>query len=76
MPTIVNGIGTWYCGKRRIHRVKSGCSQCGAFAELESYDTTLYFVIFMVPIIPLGQKRILESCPSCQRHKIVKLKDW
>src|SRR5262245_14771601 len=76
MPTLINGCGTWYCGKRRIHRVKTGCSHCGAFAELESYDTTLYFVIFMVPIVPLGQKRILESCPSCQRHKIVKLKDW
>jgi tetratricopeptide (TPR) repeat protein len=76
MPTLINGCGTWYCGKRRIHRVKAPCSQCGGFVELESYDTTLYFVIVMIPIIPLGQKRILESCPSCQRHKIVNLKDW
>jgi len=76
MPTIINGCGTWYCGKRRIHRVKASCSSCNAFGELESYDTTLYFVIFMIPIIPLGAKRILESCPFCQRHRIVSLKDW
>ena len=76
MPTLINGCGTWYCGKRRIHRVKAPCSQCGGFVELESYDTTLYFVIVMIPIIPLGQKRILESCPACQRHKIVSLKQW
>ena len=76
MPTIINGCGTWYYGKRRMHRVKAPCSQCQGFVELESYDTTLYFVVFMIPIIPLGQKRILESCPACQRHKIVKLKDW
>jgi tetratricopeptide (TPR) repeat protein len=76
MPTIINGCGTWYYGKRRIHRVKAPCSQCQGFVELESYDTTLYFVVFMVPVVPLGQKRILESCPACQRHKIIKLKDW
>lgn len=76
MPTIINGCGTWYCGKRRIHRVKASCSSCNAFGELESYDTTLYFVIFMIPIVPLGAKRILESCPFCQRHRIVSLKNW
>ncbi|HVK10092.1 MAG TPA: hypothetical protein VM597_15090, partial [Gemmataceae bacterium] len=76
MPTIINGCGTWYYGKRRIHRVKAPCSHCNGFVELESYDTTLYFVLFMVPVVPLGQKRILESCPACQRHRIIKLKDW
>jgi tetratricopeptide (TPR) repeat protein len=76
MPTLINGCGTWYLGKRRIHRVKMVCPSCQSFAELESYDTTLFFVIFMIPIIPLGKKRILESCPACQRHRIVKLADW
>src|SRR5207302_1750703 len=76
MPTLINGCGTWYYGKRRIHRVKSSCSSCQSFAELESYDTTLYFVVVMVPVLPLGQKRILESCPRCQRHRIVGLKQW
>jgi tetratricopeptide (TPR) repeat protein len=76
MPTLINGCGTWYLGKRRIHRVKTACRSCQSFAELESYDTTLFFVIFMIPIVPLGKKRILESCPACQRHRIVKLADW
>ena len=76
MPTIINGCGTWYCGKRRIHRVKAGCGQCGGFTELESYDTTLFFVVFMIPVIPLGKKRILQSCSACQRHRIINLKDW
>src|SRR5262245_12750006 len=76
MPTIINGIGTWYCGKRRIHRVKTACPHCGAFAELESYDTTLCFVVFMIPIVPLSERRILQNCPVCQRHRVVKLRDW
>jgi tetratricopeptide (TPR) repeat protein len=76
MPTMINGIGTWYYGKRRIHRVKALCSQCNSLGELESYDTTLYFVVIMVPVIPLGQKRILEKCPYCQRHRMASLKEW
>src|SRR5713226_3944738 len=76
MPTVVNGLGTWYYGKRRIHRVKAACSQCNALAELESYDTTLYIVVFFVPIIPLAQKRVLENCPLCQRHRVLSLKKW
>ena len=54
MPTVHDGIGTWYYGKRRIHRYKSTCSFCQRVGELESYDTTLYFVIFMIPLIPLS----------------------
>ncbi len=76
MPTLINGCGTWYYGKRRTHKVKSACSSCNSFAELESYDTTLYFVLLMVPLVPLGQKRILESCPHCKRHRIIGLKQW
>src|SRR5262245_5519011 len=76
MPSVVNGVGTWYCGKRRIHRVKAVCSQCNSLTELESYDTTLFFVVLFVPIIPLGQKRILESCPACRRHRQMPLNKW
>jgi Flp pilus assembly protein TadD len=76
MPTVHNGIGTWYYGKQRIHRFKSGCSFCKRVVELESYDTTLYFVVFFVPIIPLGRKRVLEQCPACQRHRVTKLHQW
>lgn len=76
MPTTVNGIGTWYYGKRRIHRFKDVCSFCNALGELESYDTTLYFVVLKIPLLPLGRKRVLEACPSCQQHRVIDLKKW
>lgn len=76
MPTVVNGIGTWYYGKKRIHRLKNVCSFCNRTAELESYDTTLYFVIAFIPLVPLGRKRILEQCPACQKHRVVSLDKW
>jgi tetratricopeptide (TPR) repeat protein len=76
MPTVVNGIGTWYYGKRRIHRRKGVCSFCKSVGELESYDTTLYFVVIFVPLLPLSHKRVLEVCPRCRRHRVVSLKEW
>jgi tetratricopeptide (TPR) repeat protein len=76
MPTVVNGIGTWYYGRRRIHRRKGTCAFCRRVVELESHDTTLYFCVFFVPLIPLGQKRILDQCPVCRRHRVTSLAQW
>jgi tetratricopeptide (TPR) repeat protein len=76
MPFVYNGIGTWYYGKRRVHRVKGVCEFCKSFGELQSYDTTHYFVVFFIPLLPLGSKRILENCPYCQKHRVIGLKDW
>jgi len=76
MPTVINGIGTWYYGKRRIHTRKGTCEFCGSLAELTSYDTTLFFVVFFVPVIPLTRKRILEQCAVCQKHRVLSLEKW
>jgi tetratricopeptide (TPR) repeat protein len=76
MPTVINGIGTWYYGKRRIHTIKGTCEFCHSNADLVSYDTTLFGVVFFVPVIPLGQKRILQQCAVCQQHRVVKLGKW
>jgi tetratricopeptide (TPR) repeat protein len=76
MPYIHNGVGTWYYGKRRIHSRKGTCEFCKRVVELKSYDTTLYFVFFMVPLIPLGQKRIFNQCSTCSRHRVMPLKQW
>lgn len=76
MPTVVNGVGTWYYGKSRVFRRHGACSMCGAITTLTSYDTTLFFVFVFVPLIPLGRKRILEQCASCQQHRVAPLDQW
>jgi tetratricopeptide (TPR) repeat protein len=76
MPQTINGIGTWYHGKTDIHRLKGVCEFCGNMGELTSYDTTLYFVVFFIPVIPITKYRILEDCPSCQKHRIIKARQW
>src|SRR2546423_1680432 len=76
MPTVVNGIGTWYYGKRHIHTRKGTCPFCGSQAVLTSYDTTLFFVVLFVPVIPLARKRILEQCAVCGKHRVLSLAKW
>ena len=76
MPHVINGIGTWYYGKKNVHRLRNVCDSCSALATLESYDTRLYFVVLFIPLIPLRRLRILDSCPSCNRHRLVPLGQW
>src|SRR5687768_9999755 len=68
MPMTVNGIGTHYYGKRNVTVRTAACAACHHVGQLESYDTRLWFVIFFIPILPLGRKRIIDDCPSCRRH--------
>ena len=76
MPHVINGIGTWYYGKRNIYQYQGMCRFCRKDATLISYDTTLYFVFFMVPIIPLGKRRILDQCSACRKHSFLTMKEW
>jgi tetratricopeptide (TPR) repeat protein len=76
MPTTVNGIGTHYYGKSS-RSVRGGvCRSCGASTNLESYDTTLWFVVIFIPLIPLGRKRIIDQCPRCSRHFVADRKKF
>lgn len=76
MPFVVNGIGTWYYGKRRIHNARQTCEFCSRYTTLESYDTTLFFVVAFIPVLPLGQKRILRQCAACQKHRVLSRSQW
>src|SRR5687768_16044842 len=76
MPQTVNGIGTWYHGKNNRHTRRASCEFCGHFGDLASYDTTLFVVVLYVPIIPLKRMHVLDECPSCHKHRSLKLKEW
>ena len=76
MPTTYNGIGTRYYGKKNQETRPGICEHCGRAATLASYDTRLWFVVLLIPIIPLERKRILDYCPHCTRHRVFSLKEW
>ena len=76
MPTTVNGVGTWYYGKKNCINYDDYCPYCNRYVTLSSYDTREWVVVVFVPIIPLGRKRIMNSCPICRRHKQLSLKKY
>ncbi len=76
MPSTINGVGTKYYGKRNCFSYDNFCSHCNRYVNLSSYDTREWFVVLFIPIIPLGQKRIIDFCPSCTRHQPMPLKKY
>ena len=76
MPGVINGIGTWYYGRRNVHVGRARCENCGRVATISSYDTTLYFVVLFVPLLPLGGRRVMRQCSACSRHGVMPLKKF
>ncbi len=76
MPSTYNGTGTHYYGRRNAVARPATCSQCNNYGNLVSYDTRLWFVVFFIPVIPLGRKRVIDQCPRCTRHYIMDLAKW
>ncbi len=76
MPGSINGVGTSYSGKSHLHTVQGQCEFCGQQAVLSSYDTTKYFIVLFVPLIPLQKLRVLSQCSQCEKHRVLPLKKW
>ncbi|MBN1517108.1 hypothetical protein JXA32_11150 [Candidatus Sumerlaeota bacterium] len=76
MPSTINGIGTWYYGKRNSSKRHGMCEHCGKEAVLESYDATLYFVFLYIPVIPLKKVKVFDECSRCRRHRVAKLEEY
>lgn len=76
MPLTINGIGTMYYGKRNPRQYPGTCDYCRKSVQLTDYETTLYFVVLYIPVIPLGRKQLLSACPACRRHAVMSAKKW
>src|ERR1700690_4211282 len=71
-----NGSELCYFGKRQIHSHMGTCEFCKQYANLKSYDTTLFFYMLFVPLIPLGKKRVLHQCSDCRGHRVLSRSEW
>ena len=76
MPTMVEGIGTTYYGKKNLKTAWGHCDFCNRDAELQEYETRLWFVVMLVPLVPLGRKQILDYCTRCRHHRVLPLAKW
>ncbi len=76
MPTLINGMGSSYFGRRDARVRQDVCEFCGKKVSLRSYETTKWFVLGFIPICPLGDKMILDMCPRCTGHRVLSLKEW
>jgi hypothetical protein len=73
---MINGFGTWNIGRRNVHATLDHCDQCGAVNKLKSYDTRRFIMALYIPLIPLGQVRVINHCGRCDKFRAVKLAIW
>lgn len=76
MPTLINGCGTRYAGRKNLATRQGICKSCGRTGTLSSYDTRLCLTLLFIPLIPISKKRIIDECPHCRKHYAIKLHEW
>lgn len=76
MPITINGIGTHYYFKRNLVSNPGVCDHCHRAVTLSDYDVGLFFVVFFIPVIPLGRQMIIGDCNACGMHRAMPLKQW
>jgi tetratricopeptide (TPR) repeat protein len=68
-------IGTNNVGKRNLQEKQAICQRCGRLTTLLEYETKSWFCV-VLPLIPLGNRKILNYCTLCSAHQSIRLKDW
>ncbi len=76
MPFTVNGIGTRYLGRRHLAASVGRCEFCKRQTTLSNYDTTLWLVVFHLPLVPLAKKQVFSDCSACRKHRVMPLSEW
>jgi len=76
MPFTINGIGTQYYFKKNEFIRQDVCEHCQRQATLSDYDVGWFFVVFYIPILPLGRQMILGQCNACSGHRAMPLSQW
>lgn len=76
MPSSINGVGTRYFLKLNRQFEETQCPHCHNRVKLENYETWYCVCVLFVPVLPLGKKQILNFCPICTRHQVIKFSEW
>ncbi|NMB32926.1 MAG: tetratricopeptide repeat protein [Clostridium sp.] len=62
---------------KKDRRIRKGeCKFCGKVGKLESYTGNKFFAISIIPLIPLGKKRIQDHCEHCKKYYVTGFKKW
>lgn len=62
--------GMMYLRKRNIEITTENCEACGRNTDLKSYNARKYFGVLGIPLLPLGERRIIDECSACGNSRI------
>ncbi|MCB9232476.1 MAG: hypothetical protein H6581_12475 [Bacteroidia bacterium] len=69
-------IGTYFFFRKNIFQQPGVCSFCGQVAELTSFDALEWAYVRMIPLFPVGHKRVTDQCSRCSRYRVYSLSKW
>lgn len=69
-------FGTTFYHKANLKQKKDVCAFCKQVRPISSYEGWKFFHIYYVPIIPLGKKKVLNSCGGCDRYLQLSMAKW
>src|SRR5690348_11921720 len=69
-------IGVTFYRKRNVYRFHRHCQKCGRETEHLNFEGSQFLVVYLVPILPLGRKQVLDYCVLCTTHHVMSIVDW
>ena len=76
MPDNATGFWTVCCGRKGVRHVYGTCSSCNQHGALSAYETTRFFSLGFLPVIPAGTEHVLEHCWNCGSKRRVPPEQW
>lgn len=66
-------MGTMCYGQDNGYRRFGNCEKCGFHGPLKTYDTCEIGYLYLVPILPIGRKRVFDECCHCKHSREIPL---
>jgi len=74
MAVLIWGSGNFNRRNEQTHR--GTCDNCGYTGYLRCYDSSRYFSLYFIPLLPTGSNHVLDECPQCKHGKMISQGNW
>ena len=71
---IIYGAGNF--NRRNYSLIRKHCAACGVYGYHQSYESSRFFTLYFVPVIPIGSQKIVSECPHCKHAEGLSKRDW
>ena len=71
---IIYGWG--HFNRRNYSIIRKDCEACGQYGYHQSYESSRFFTLYFIPLIPLGGEKVVSECPHCKAAQSLSKRQW